>query len=809
MKSFVDKIPGLHRPKLDRENRILAYSQSLQDTHPFCELDEFLATVLAPQEVQALANRHAIDALWDQLQNAPLELPALWAVDAAAGGKDEDGDAPAQPLAPSLLFPSGFPWQFIEPARGRLALMGQLLRELSALGWGAQLNSLALCVLSLYQDHAGDDDCIELLELLVGQLPHRYSGAIYAPAEDLMISTVDKEVFALFRRCWPTMSVFRLSEQFWSSPWWTTLCHSGLSESLIRSLARDPVAWRVRPTPFEGPQATALIDWLKALTQTGPQEIKNLQWIAQVYRLASVSGNPQFIEALKALVDPMDNQWEVSHQEEYQLLLEHIQRADLSDEDLLWVVQGFYRRVATSEQPDARAWKALAHLHSCVPERISSHPAYRSHLLRCCLRATVQSPPNVSAEAAREIRQEAVAIYCDAMSPQMDPSEWRLLCRCWPWMPRYLAEFVADVVDRRVTEAYAHIGDGEGVDFLSPLLSSPTLGLEVALHLSRWSRRRSDGLQILACELSDRMKAGVRWMATDVSLLSDLACAEGTEPRLDAKVLQAFLDPWRQRLGAIQPPFADAKPSKEAIDQWLGRFGEAFDRKGVKECGDGALLLALVRRFGDWTLFAGADLSTNGDLVAQFADGLLGFAGRRWGARVLLAEVAICYLMPLVTRFLEMSNSSSECRQLLIRTRTELLAKVQEQAESDSSPYEREAYAAKIAQVLAVIDVMPVVWGGAYLSDAGDTEPAPIEEGAKDVRYAYQLVARASLGFHLGSGPAEAALCEMRLRMAEATLQGRNDTASVLAVVLFALERFSPVQPTVEGHKPGGREALT
>lgn len=791
MKSFVDKIPGLHRPKLDRENRILAYGQSLQGTHPFCELSEFLATVLAPRAVQALANGSAINALWTQLQNDPLELPALWAVEADSQG--EDVDAPAKPRSPSLLFPSGFPWQFIEPARGKLVLLVQLLRELAALGWGPQLNSFALCVLSIYQDHGSDDDCVELLELLVGRLPYLYSGAIYAPSDDLMISTVDKEVFALFRRCWPTMSIFRLSEQFWSSPWWETLRQVGLSERLIKSLASDPVAWRVRPVPFEGPQAMALINWVKALTPTGPQEEKTLQWIGQVYRLASVSGNPHFIDALKALVDPMDNKWEVSHLAEYQLLLEHVQKADLSDEDLLWSAQGYFRRVATSERPDAKAWKALAHLHSCLPERISSHAAYRSHLMRCCLRATVQPSPNVSAEVARAIRQEAVAIYCDALLPQMGPSEWRLLGLCWPWMPRYLAEFVADAIDRRVMEAYAEIDvdEGEGVDFLRPLLICPVLGLEVALHLSRWGRQGASGLQILTSELSDRFKGGVNWSQANVSLLSDLLCVEGKEQRSDAQLLSALVDPWRQCLRAAQPPFADAKPSKDAIDQWLCRLGETFEGNGLKKRGDSTLLLAMVRRLGDWVLSAWSDPSTNSGFVALFADGLVCCVGRRWGAKVLMAELAICYLMPLVARVRELSNSSSEWRQLLIRIRAEFLAKMQGQEDGGSSPYEREAHAARIAQVLAVMDVMPMVWGAAYLSEAGDTEPAPIEQCAKDVRYAYQLVARASLGFHLGCGAAEAALCEMRLRMAEATLQGRNDTAGVLAVVLLALQRFS------------------
>lgn len=92
MKSFVDKIPGLHRPKLDRVSRILAYSQTLQDVHPFCDLDEFLATVLEPDEVRALAKRNAINAAWTQLQNDPLELPALWAVDTRGEGEWEGGD---------------------------------------------------------------------------------------------------------------------------------------------------------------------------------------------------------------------------------------------------------------------------------------------------------------------------------------------------------------------------------------------------------------------------------------------------------------------------------------------------------------------------------------------------------------------------------------------------------------------------------------------------------------------------------------------------------------------------------------------
>lgn len=792
MKSFVDKLPGRHRPKLDRASHILAYGQRYLDGRPICEFDHFLVTIFEQPDTGGIVNRDAIRLVWDQLQNDPQELPALWATDFHDDKPDRTDGMEGEPQNPEFLFPAPFPWQFIKPALGKLPLLGKLLGELSFSGWKPSMNGFAYCVLSVYRDHGSLDDCLDLLELLVGKLPHLYHRNLYVATKESSISAVDVEILNVFKRCWPTMQVFKFSADFWSSPWWDVFGSSELATKLVKALSRRvEVGWHVRSKPFEGPDAQALIEWTRARTRAGQQKKKNMEWIGLTYRLASVSGNPNFLDALKDLLAPVGNDLILSLQNEYEMLLEHIHTNDFSNEDVLWAVQGFYRRMVSSDQADGRAWRSMAVVHASLNAEVSEHPAYLAHLLRCCLRATIQSYESVSADVARDVRQQAANNYCNFYWKSMDVCEWRLLCLCWPWMPPYIAEVVANCIGQRIVDDFDESETtGYLSEFVSTLLNHQTLGLWVILHLSRWSTKM-EGIQLLVDELVERDGGKINWSRAELGFLGDLLGLKRSSLRGDVKKIVYLFQPLIQMAKKFQPSCAKLNPSEDAFKAWLEWMGQAADNAGLKQCGGPHVFLTMVRRFGDWLLAGCLGSSGSWDIVGQFSRVLVHFSKKRWAGRLIPAEMVIAFLMPLLVYVRHSSASPSVWRRPLIKLREEFLSLIEGGPDGELTPYERDAYNARVAQVLAVLDVMPLVWGGAYLSVAGDIEPSPVEAAAKDVQHAYQLVARAALGFHLGSGKAEASLCEMGLRMAEATLQGRNDTAATVSVVLLALKRFS------------------
>lgn len=784
VKALLDRLPGRNRHKGSRDGQILAFGQQHLEGWSVCDLAHFLEAVLAPGAALVPAQLAYLDKTWAQLQEDPRALPALWVCEAghAEITNRETGRARNQ----LLLFPVGQPWQFIQPALGKLPLLIDLLRALPAAGWCEATFGFALCVANLCVRHGSDEDVHDLLELLVGAVPAVRGRNVYARQGFAGASELEKEICALFARCWPTMRIFRLSAEVWGSPWWTASFWADRGKkrdqtmgiSLIVDLCAQPLRWHALPRPLDGDQAQAILQWVDARALVQQPDDMPRGWFAVLFQMAQIVASPDFFSVLsglftedrEAILDDLEIEvgaW---------LALLDDDDADLSALDVH--IRCFFKRLSELGHSDHNAWTIARQVCTALRERFGEDAVFLQVLVRACLHLAVYP----SAKASPETVQAAVDTLCEFMPTHLGRRTLRAICLSLPWLAPHHGV--------QVVQALLRVLKSPGSTLRRTLIQRHSLGQWVLTHLLPRLDPGAEDLAYVRRLLGDA--SAIEWTRADLGLLLQWCALIDHSPA----------DPQRRRLHEVLPSCADleqllppwvwASPSERALADGMAWVSAMTERRTPRHDQGMPLLLTGLYRLGSLVVRGSQVPGLGWALRERMADLVHAIVTLPWPTRILPGELVMALLLPLA--------ATPGLRRPEARDRAAFLQGLLEAClgRLQGSLSDGSARQCACRQAMAMIQALPLAWGDAILADSPGAVVVQFENDSVDFVKAHEAVALACLSHHLGGSRAETARAELDLRMARATLQGRDDSREDLLMVLVAMERFDINQPGEE-----------
>lgn len=789
-KSFIKGLTGRHRKKHDRNTLLLNYEMLEMPGWCICQLDEFLESVLALDMCQVVRGNperlQAIEAIWAELQENQNRLPALWTRNSE--DTEDPREARKEKDTKQLVFPVGMHWQFIASEIDRLPGLLDLLKELSAAvgGWTASLNGFAECAVDAFRAHASDEDCLAFAEFLVATFPHQQGGAVFAIEDSEKASALEISILRLFERCWASQAVFRLTPNFWLSPWWK---EPNIKRAMINSLqkmATRPINWKLLDKPIGDEQAKAICYWTEMLPLDLIPEGVFSDFVPKLITLMQISGSPAFTNTIQGFAKL---EWQPDESAESSGDGEGLQYgmggllADQQIKTMCWSVRRDVAKSSITEDDCDR----FANVHQAIAKQEGDDNPCLHYLWRCYVRAAV-FPGQENTKPHRRV----INLIAEFMPNCMSDQEIRLICLCLPWLEVDDARTIADALFNKIRNPKSSL--------MRTVCTSPGLRQLVALQLATFSSVGDPSLpiqEVLGEEKSSKAGYLVHWNASKVGGLAPLiAYSSLTFWNGDAALKIVPVDIREQiiRWMTLLPACAHGGFSENKLDDWMQWLQ---DSAGIKKLliAEGVSAYLSVMHVLGLSLVNGLEakkLKKDQALPRLLVSTLTRLLAHQWPKQVLACEALLCFLLPFACGVIRENKSIA-----VLLSKLEDLGRAVREAlnasligpDADAMPTHIES---NVRHLSALIQEIPRCFDLPEEVGSAQSSLWKPKLGETGIDAAYRVLAQACLAVHLGASEAQLMLIDLRLSLAVMALQARPDVGMVLCSLLVARTRTSP-----------------
>lgn len=789
-KSFIKGLTGRHRKKHDRNTLLLNYEMLEMPGWCICQLDEFLESVLALDMCQVVRGNperlQAIEAIWVELQENQNRLPALWTkisedtADTRAARKNKDKS--------QLLFPVDMHWQFIASEIDRLPRLLDLLNELSAAvgGWTASLNGFAECAVDAFRAHANDEDCLAFAEFLVATFPHRQGGAVFAIEDSEEASDLENSILRLFVRCWASQVVFKLTPNFWLSPWWEETNTKRAMINILLEMAAQPINWKLLDKPIGDEQAEAICCWTERLPLDFIPMDSFSDLVPKLISLMQIGGSPAFTNSIQGFAklewQPDESAESSDDAEGWQYGMGGL----LTDHQIKTMCWSVRRDVAKSSVTKDDCDR-FANVHQAIAKQEGDDNPCLHYLWRCYVRAAV-FPGQENTKPHRRV----INLIAEFMPNGMSDQEIRLICLCLPWLEVDDAMTIADALFNKIKNPKSSV--------MKTVCTSPGLRQLVALQLATFASVGDPSFpikEVLSEEQSSKAGHLVHWNTSKVGGLapliaySSLAFWNG-----DAALKMAPIDVREQinRWMNLLPACAHGGFSENKLDDWMQWLQDSASIKKLLNSEGVSAYLSVMHLWG-LSLVHGLEakkLKKDQALPRLLVSSLTRLLAHQWPKQVLACEALLCFLLPFACGVIRENKSTA-----VLLAKLEVLAREVGEAlnasllgtDADAMPKHIES---NVRHLSALIQEIPRCFD---LPEEEGTAQSPLWQpkvGEMGIDAAYRVLAQACLAVHLGASEAQLMLIDLRLSLAVIALQARPDVGMVLCSLLVARTRTAP-----------------
>lgn len=780
----IRQISGRHEYKKTRTKHIHSISISHPGlTEPY-GLEEFVASIVsASEKFQPFSNQAGtflVDT-WNSLQEDPKSVPVLWKQDPLETADEGVHHAKDDSFK---LFPKNAQWQCLSNGLDKL-------KELRALVdffvmeevWTRPLFQFLEYLFDLHTKYGSEDDCIELLNLVVGKWGSWFldDKGLRKIRNDNPLVLLKIEWVGLFRRCWTSIKIFQMPVDFWISPWWEMCIEGEAGERLIETLLYVPADRHVLTKPMEAECGAALVDWVRLISSHIFKGEEGPHWVAVAMELARCSGNPDFQEVLRDIFHNLSSDYSVGFGAEVNAIKDLIRNhgGDFARLDLALQIQT--HRMAREAQESLVPWLTVAELHKRLLRWNIPDRRHRIQFMCCCLRFLLID----GATKFDSLKEEAMPALLSVLDESLSAAEIRLLCASIPFIPD-------ESFRCRTVLKLSELVNSNNHQLMLVLAENPSIRDWLRFYFHAFGVECNCLLPIAFDSFGKKFKA-FSLASADVGYLVATLSPRGES--MHFQMPQEFFEIRGRLIESL--PTAGIPASSDLWLHVLKIWLASMAGKGkINEIGGTSAFLALVHQLGQQLK---ADFASGGDSerIGERINSIFGeIISHEWPKDVLVADIALVILLPLVSTWLGVTRDGDQSRFNVGAVVNKFLMRCQSEPEfqvaaKPMSGRNLNQQFDNLCQVLAVADCLILVIGSSVTGNLCKRFIASLGLTHLRLELAYEAIAKAAIRHHLGGRNDEAGINDMFLRFASVGFDGVDVSPEVIRSLHLALLRYS------------------